>query len=1247
MIEIRGLFSGLSVIGIFVLVLAAGSCSQSQDATLTAMAPRAVNFASPSYTIAHDSLTVITPGSNGVPFPKQVKAGVPRSAAALQNAFSVGMPKTILAGKPKVNTPGQPPFSKPHALPLSPQSFLAGIREVSIAQPPYISEQNPKNFSSFGKLQGLKHSTIRSVTQDRAGNIWFGTYGAGAAKFDGKSFTHFTRDVGLSGSLVMAIMEDSKGNMWFGTEGYGISKYDGVRFTNITKREGLASNVVLAITEDHYGNIWIGTVGGVSRISQDEKTLTNFTEADGLQVKRVFSISEDSSNNLWFGSDEGVVKYDGESFSHFTTDEGLPNNVVRQVLEDSTGDLWICTEGGVVMYDGHYFTVYTTESGLSGDIIYTALEDQDGNLWFGTWEAGISQFSKDRKVITHFTEKQGLRSDLIYTIFEDSDQKVWIGTDDGISKYNGDVFTQFSENEGLSNNSVWAIHEQATGDIWICTDGGGVTVVSPDRERYTYYTQREGLSSNRIWSMAEDKNGDFWFGSWGGGVCRFDGKTFTYFTETEGLPHNSVLAIEEDSKGDLWFGTWGGGVSKYDGKSFTHFTEKEGLSNNKVRVVFEDSGGKMWFGTWEGGVNEYNGKSIKQFTEREGLPNNTVISIIEDPKGNIWIATSGGGIVVLDDKAAPYQTDDLKLPARRFITLTENEGLASNNVLSMAFDQKGNLIIGTRFGLSVIDSAKLEKLDILNPDSYSSASLLFRNYGYDDGFLGIGVNGGHTICETKDGSIWIAANDIVEIYHPEDTPEHTDPPHLQLTSLELFNEPIPWAMLADNSSAFSGDGLQAISAKDTSFTLDNGVVVDDFDFTGISPWSGLPENLRLAYNNNYLTFNFIGVTQKQSKKVRYQYRLEGMDPKWSTLSDRNSVTYSNLPHGDYTFRVRAMNSEGKWSGEGIQSFVISPPWWKTLWFRVLVVAFVASGLTGLYKWRMASLRLRNKRLEVIVDEKTIEVLRQNEELQTLNDEQLSLNEELTTAIEEMNKQREELEETLDSLKDAHKHLIQSEKMASLGVLSSGIAHELNNPLNFIKGGINALDEHLKDLDAQKHSEILPYVDIINQGVLRASKILKGLSEYSRETASQNEACNIHRIVENCLIIMNNNLKRHITIEKAFTRTPFIIAGNEGRLHQAFMNILANAEQAISGEGTIRIETDVTSAYKSISIEDTGCGIPRENLKRLGDPFFTTKPPGVGTGLGLSITYKFIQEHGGEIMVSSEVDKGTKFVLLFK
>lgn len=275
-----------------------------------------------------------------------------------------------------------------------------------------------------------------------------------------------------------------------------------------------------------------------------------------------------------------------------------------------------------------------------------------------------------------------------------------------------------------------------------------------------------------------------------------------------------------------------------------------------------------------------------------------------------------------------------------------------------------------------------------------------------------------------------------------------------------------------------------------------------------------------------------------------------------------------------------------------------------------------------------------------------QILEKNEEVQTQSEELTEANEVLSNLNQELEKSNGQLKGAMDELHKTQGQLIQAEKMASLGVLSSGIAHELNNPLNFIKGGVNALSSQLVDLNDSKLKEVKPYVDIINEGVNRASAILKGLGHFSRQSNKKDEACDIHKIIDNCLLILNNKLKHRITVEKLYSQQPVVITGNEGRLHQAFLNILSNAEQAIVDKGTIHIETNVQHDRISVSIADSGCGISEANLTKVSDPFFTTKAPGQGTGLGLSITYNIMEDHNGKVYLKSEVDKGTEFLVLF-
>lgn len=239
---------------------------------------------------------------------------------------------------------------------------------------------------------------------------------------------------------------------------------------------------------------------------------------------------------------------------------------------------------------------------------------------------------------------------------------------------------------------------------------------------------------------------------------------------------------------------------------------------------------------------------------------------------------------------------------------------------------------------------------------------------------------------------------------------------------------------------------------------------------------------------------------------------------------------------------------------------------------------------------------------------------------------------------------QQIGDSMKQLQETTQKLIQSEKMASLGVLSAGVAHEINNPLNFIRGGIEVMEKGLKE--EGKEFEVDPYIHVIKEGLERAATIVNSLSHFSRQTKAMDEPCNLHEILDNSLVMLQHKLKYKGVVKKEYDNSAAIILGNEGKLHQAFINFIANAEHAIDENGVITLKTMVTEKRVTVEISDTGVGISRENINKISDPFFTTKPVGKGTGLGLSITYNIIEEHRGTIKVSSKAGKGTKFSILF-
>lgn len=279
-------------------------------------------------------------------------------------------------------------------------------------------------------------------------------------------------------------------------------------------------------------------------------------------------------------------------------------------------------------------------------------------------------------------------------------------------------------------------------------------------------------------------------------------------------------------------------------------------------------------------------------------------------------------------------------------------------------------------------------------------------------------------------------------------------------------------------------------------------------------------------------------------------------------------------------------------------------------------------------------------LESKIEEKTEELKKKNEELNKTNNELFSINEELNNKNIEINEQKSELEVTIIKLKETQEQLIQVEKMASLGILTAGVAHEINNPLNFINCGVLGLEDYFK-LHFPDHVEkVKPLFNGINTGVERAATIVRGLNQFSRNSKSPEEDCDIHLILENCIAMVTNQIKYKAEIERDFIQECIIIKGNVGKLHQVFINILTNAAQAIVKDGIIKIKTFSKNNKFIVEIEDNGCGIEKENLPKIADPFFTTKDPGEGTGLGLSITYTILQELGASINFQSEVNKGT-------
>ncbi len=1126
------------------------------------------------------------------------------------------------------------------------------------------------HFTNFTTEQGLLSNTIYCSYRDSKNNIWFGST-LGATRYDGTRFTNFGIDQGVEG--VKSILEDNEGNIWFGSEWTGAIRYDGKKFTTFGMNEGMADNVVYSIAKDKNGHIWFGTnKGGVSRY--DGKVFTTFDTSNGLPNNNVNQITTDHHGNIWFATiGGGIAKYDGKNFKTISTKEGLPENNIISIKEDSKGNIWLGTFNGIVRFNPaesaengtiekneYKFRTFTIEDGFINSLVPFIHEDFVGIIWFGTIGKGLGRFDPDEEgkstAFTYLTTEQGLVNDNIYGITIDKLQNLWIGTNGGgVSRFNGSKFMYYTPRQGLASNTVDGITEDRLGYIWLGVRDGGVNCY--DGKKITNYTSEQGLGSDIIYTIYTDRNGNIWFASWEGGVTQFKRKpdgtsvSLTNYTTKQGLPHNSILNITEDSKGNLWFSTWEDGVSMFDGKSFTSFSTQQGLANNSVCTMAEGPDGSMWFGTVGFGVSRYDGTKFTTYTSKQGLADNNVTKILKDRSGMLWFATYNA--------ISRYDGSE-------FISFKNLQRDASDQVFEITEDSDGVIWLGTDIGFiglnfimpeTVPDAGKIKGAGLLSVKNEELKKYLpaFELYNSKNGYPIKSVNS-NSLTFTKTGLpvgvkgkkslIW-AANDAGNIirFDPVVTKRMDSlSPEVFIHALRIDNANINWYGLKDVSdSLFTAQQEGIIYGKPLAREMRDSLIqkFSDIQFDSITPHYQVPQKLVLPYDHNRLSFDFGARETNRPFMVRYQYMLDGYDKEWSPVTEKTSAAYEYLSEGSYTFKLKARSPEGIWNEPLEYTFKVLPPWYRSWWAYIFYALGIIASITAIVRWRTRNLLHQRSQLEEKISQRT----------------------------QQLEHKSSELEKSLNNLKATQNQLIQSEKMASLGELTAGIAHEIQNPLNFVNNFSEVSSELVSELKAELKSgnikEAIEITDDIDQNLAkinhhgkRADSIVKGMLQHSRTSAGQKEPTNINTLADEYVRLAFQGMRAKDKTFNTKLETDFdenigqinIIPQDIGRVllnlyNNAFYAVTEKQKLSIEGyEPTISVRTRKVNSEVEISVADNGIGIPEKVLDKVFQPFFTTKPTGQGTGLGLSLSYDIIKAHQGKISIKNTPGAGAEFII---
>jgi ligand-binding sensor domain-containing protein/signal transduction histidine kinase len=1104
---------------------------------------------------------------------------------------------------------GTTPTGKPFA--AKGKTVLLFSPKINPALQLRINDNAKYDIQQLNIDQGLQQQWVGSLFQDKDGYLWIGTSGGGVSRYDGKSFVLYTTQNGLLNNDVRSIFQDSKGNFWFGHIRSGVSHFDGKTFTTYSKTEGLAGTFVWKIIEDKAGNIWMATNGGVNKFEPSKDNaggnFINYTTNEGLSNNDVSSVLEDKSGNLWFTtSGGGVNKFDGKSFIHFTTKQGLANDTVNCIMEDRAGSLWFGTRRGVSKLEGnsfiHFPIQFSTANGLSDNDVTNIIEDKFGHIWFGTRRNGV--FNYDGKQFINISEEEGLSFNFIpqNCILEDKSGQLWIGTAGaGLNKINTSIFQHYTKSEGLADNFVTTAYRDRKDKLWF----NSITSI----HKYDEAGQTNNIIQypiNYAFATYEDKEGNMWFGTIRG-LIKYDGKSYYRFGTAEGISVPDVRSILQDSRGHLWFGGNGGGITRYEpatnGKpaAFFHYTEKEGFISRGTNTIVEDKKGNLWFTNGVGiGVTKYtpakDGQSgtFVHYTAAEGLPSG-VNNILEDKNGYLWFTTTNGLI-----RYEPSKQDHSGV----FTHFASAQGLPTNTIGSSIFEDKsGVLWITSRYGLSKYDGKTF--LNFTTAEGLSN-NILSR------------------VVEDKEGNLWIptyggGVNKMMkDAYKPSQ-----QPPLVSLRQLYI-NEALPAYLNSSDSS------------------------IQKIKFDSVQLYENYPVNPKIPSGQNHLSFQYSALDWHAPTKIKYSFRLLGLDNKWSNPTAETKADYRNLPNGKFIFQVRAIGESGEWSKSFNYSFTILPPWWLTWWAYTIYALLFLIALRAFSLWREKKLRQEKVLLQEKVEERTVE----------------------------LKKKSEELEHSLEDLKSTQSQLIQSEKMASLGELTAGIAHEIQNPLNFVNNfsevsteliqelkveRLKVISERDEKLEEELLNDISTNMEKINHHGKRAGAIVSGMLQHSRTSTGVKEPTDINALADEYLRLAYHGLRAKDKTFNAKFETDFdegigkvnVISQDIGRV---ILNLITNAFYVVNErlrqaqpdahyEPTVTVSTKKIGSKVEVRVKDNGNGIPQKILDKIFQPFFTTKPTGQGTGLGLSLSYDIVKAHGGELKVETKEGEGSEFVIV--
>jgi ligand-binding sensor domain-containing protein/signal transduction histidine kinase len=823
-------------------------------------------------------------------------------------------------------------------------------------------------FDHLSIEQGLSQSSVHVIFQDRRGFLWFGTED-GLNRYDGYSFKVYKPDPDVPNSLsdrwITSIVEDREGYLWIGTRLGGLNRYDPrteefIRFlSNDRNSDSLSDNHVNVLYLDRDDNLWVGTTKGLDLFDRGSRTFTRYhpPRQAGTSEKNITAIYQDHRGRYWVGTtSSGLNRFYPRNhvFVPYMNNPNNPNTLshshVTAIAEDKNNVLWVGTRNGLNRFEpdtlqfDRFFHFENRISSIADNMVNTLYVDSTGNLWVGTTN-GLDRLGKKGEGFIHYrndpTFSKSLSYDHVTSIYEDRGGVLWFGTyTGGVNKYdrqrgNFSYYRHDPKNSNtLSGNSIFPIYVDTQGYAWIGTTSAGLNRfnwLTNQVVRYQHDPENPNtIISNKLLSITQDYDGMLWIGT-ADGLERFDPAkpSFRHYQRNPSNPHslsaNTVYAVYIDQRNTLWVGTTNG-LDRFDRQTetFTHYrfesNNPRSLSGGSVNIIYEDREGNLWVGTIDSGLNKFDRKT-EAFNRYRFDPQDKQ-SLSNDSIQSIYQDTRGRlwiGTAGGGLNLYHPETDS-------FTYYLEKDGLPNGVVYGILEDENGYLWMSTNFGISRFD-----------PETDT-----FQNFDAGDGLQS---NEFSSVAYAKGiyGELYFGGINGLTVFHPSNINKSPYVPQVALTSLTLNDNPI---------------------------TTDSSVETT--------------QNVTLRWPQNSLEFEFAALSYTQPQRNQYAYILEGFDSNWHFIGTKRDGRYTNLPGGQYSLLLKASNSDGIWSETPVRiQVMVVPPFWQTLWFRILLGVVAVAAVAAGFKLRTKNIQDRNRQLERLVRERTGALEKRNQEIQAL------------------------------------------------------------------------------------------------------------------------------------------------------------------------------------------------------------------------------------------------------------------------